>query len=90
MGTAAGFMPVVTSKTVTEIQALAILTGVTAVHIASGGVAGSEGAVVLALEGDEETVTEAFELCESIKGEPQIADPRVDPAIRVPSNRPRR
>jgi hypothetical protein len=90
MGSAAGFMPVVTSKTVTEIQALEILTGVTAVHIASGGVAGSEGAVMLALEGDEATVTEAFELCESVKDEPQIADPRIVPAIREPEDRPRR
>jgi hypothetical protein len=63
MGSSAGLMPVVTAKAVTEIQSLEILTGVTAVHIASGGVAGSEGAVVLALEGDKATVTEAFELC---------------------------
>ncbi|HJP30467.1 MAG TPA: hypothetical protein QGF95_07925 [Candidatus Latescibacteria bacterium] len=90
MGSAAGLMPVVTAKAVTEIQALEILTGVTAVHIASGGVAGSEGAVVLALEGDEKTVTEAFELCESVKGEPQIPDPRIVDAVRVPENAPKR
>ncbi|MDP6700363.1 MAG: hypothetical protein QGH25_11990, partial [Candidatus Latescibacteria bacterium] len=69
---------------------LEILTGVTAVHIASGGVAGSEGAVMLALEGDKETVTEAFELCESVKGEPPIADPRINDAVREPENAPRR
>lgn len=90
MGSAAGIMPVVTSQTVTEIQALEILTGVTAVHIASGGVAGSEGAVMLALEGDEKTVTEAFEICESVKDEPQIAAPRIVPPVREPEDRPRR
>ena len=90
MGSSAGLMPVVTAKAVTEIQALEILTGVTAVHIASGGVAGSEGAVVLALEGDEKTVTEAFELCESVKGEPQIPAPRSVDAVREPEEAPRR
>ena len=90
MGSAAGLMPVVTAKAVTEIQSLEILTGVTAVHIASGGVAGSEGAVVLALEGDKETVTEAFELCKSVKGEPQILSPRINDAIRVPEEAPQR
>jgi hypothetical protein len=90
MGSSAGLMPVVTAKAVTEIQALEILTGVTAVHIASGGVAGSEGAVMLALEGDKKTVTEAFELCESVKDEPQIPDPRINPAEREPENAPKR
>ncbi len=88
MGSSAGLMPVVTAKAVTEIQALEILTGVTAVHIASGGVAGSEGAVMLALMGDKQTVTEAFELCESVKDEPQISDPRINAAVREPENAP--
>ncbi len=39
------------SLVVTEIQALGILAGVKARHIAGGGIAGSEGAVVLLLEG---------------------------------------
>ena len=90
MGSSAGMMPVVTAKAVTEIQALEILTGVTAVHIASGGVAGSEGAVMLALEGDKQTVTEAFELCESVKDEPQIPDPRIVDAVREPEEAPKR
>ena len=89
MGSSAGLMPVVTAKAVTEIQALEILTGVTAVHIASGGVAGSEGAVMLALEGDQQTVTEAFELCESVKDEPQIPAPRINAAVREPEHVPK-
>jgi len=52
-----------------------VLTGVKAYHLASGGVGGSEGAVVLALEGDEKRVKNAFELVKSIKGEPPVTIP---------------
>ena len=90
MGQAAGLMPVVNAKVVTEIQALELLTGVTAVHVASGGVAGSEGAVVLALTGEEEVVKSAFELVESVKGEEQFEAPRLIPYIREPENAPSR
>lgn len=65
-------MPVVMGKVLTEIQAIGVLTGARAYHIASGGVGGSEGAVVLALEGDEKRVEKAFELVKSIKGEPPV------------------
>jgi hypothetical protein len=64
------------------------LTGVTAVHVGSGGVAGSEGAVILALEGDHDVVLSAFELIESIKGEPQFEAPRLVPYVREPENSP--
>ncbi|MFC1911798.1 hypothetical protein ACFLXG_01380 [Chloroflexota bacterium] len=75
MGLPAKLSPVPLGKVVTEIQALALLTGVKAYHLASGGVGGSEGAVVLALEGDEKTVEKAFELVKSIKGEPPVTLP---------------
>ena len=75
MGLPAKLSPVLLGKVVTEIQALAVLTGVKAYHLASGGVGGSEGAVVLALEGDEKTVEKAFELVKSIKGEPPVTLP---------------
>jgi len=88
MGQSAGFMPVVNAKVVTEVQALELLTGVTAVHVGSGGVAGSEGAVMLALEGDHDIVVKAFELVESIKGEPQFESPRLIPYIREPETAP--
>jgi hypothetical protein len=65
-------MPVVMGKVLTEIQAIGVMTGARAYHIASGGVGGSEGAVVLALEGDEQRVEKAFELVKSIKGEPPV------------------
>ncbi len=81
MGTRVALMPVVSAKVVTEIQALEILTGVHAVHVASGGVGGSEGAVVIALEGSDTTVKRAFELVQSVKGEPPIAMPRLQPPV---------
>ena len=90
MGQSAGFMPVVNALVVTEIQAIELLTGVTAVHVGSGGVAGSEGAVILALEGEHDVVLKAFELIEAIKGEPQFDPPRLVPYIREPETSPSR
>ena len=75
MGLPPKLMPVVLGKVVTEIQAIGVMTGARAYHIASGGVGGSEGAVVLALEGDEKRVVKAFELVKSIKGEPPVKAP---------------
>lgn len=90
MGQAAGLMPIVNAQVVTEIQALEILTGVTATHVASGGVAGSEGAVILSLSGEESVVREAFALLEGIKGEEQFEAPRLIPYIREPEAAPQR
>ena len=59
----------------TEIQALGVLAGVKATHVGSGGVGGSEGAVVLSIEGEESHVEKAFELVKSIKGEPAVTVP---------------
>ncbi len=74
-GLPAKLTPVVLGEVVTEIEAFAVLTGVKAYHLGSGGVGGSEGAVVLALEGDEKRVESAFELVKSIKGEPPVTIP---------------
>lgn len=57
---------------VTEVQALKILANVDARHVASGGVGGSEGAVVLIAQGEEADMKKAITLIESIKGEPPI------------------
>ena len=75
MGLPAKLMPVVLGKVLTEIQAIGVMTGARAYHIGSGGVGGSEGAVVLALEGDEKRVEKAFELVKSVKGEPPVSMP---------------
>jgi hypothetical protein len=71
-GGTVGFMPVVGATTVTEIEALSILAGVEATHVASGGIAGCEGSVVLVVEGPDSRVRAAFELWEGIKGEAPI------------------
>jgi hypothetical protein len=68
-------VPVTTGKVITEIEAFAILAGVKAYHIASGGVGGSEGCVSLAIEGEEEKVGKAFEIAKSVKGEPPVTLP---------------
>ena len=71
-GDPVGYMPLVNSKVITEIEALRILSGVETTHIASGGVNGSEGAVTLVLEGTEEEVNKGFEIVSEVKGEPAI------------------
>lgn len=56
---------------VTELEALEILFDVRATHVASGGIDGSEGSVVLSIVGEESDVKRAFDYILSIKGEPQ-------------------
>jgi hypothetical protein len=75
MGLPGRITPVVMAKVLTEIQAIGVLTGVRAYPISSGGIGGSEGAVVLSLEGDEKRVVKAFEFIKSIKGEPPVSGP---------------
>ena len=74
-GLPAKLIPVPEAKVLTEVQAFAVLAGVRAYHIASGGVGGSEGAIVLSLEGDQGKLDSAFELVKSVKGEPPISLP---------------
>lgn len=65
-------MPLGNAVVVHEVKALEILNGVKATHVASGGVSGSEGAVVLVVEGDKKAVGKTVETIHSIKGEPPI------------------
>ena len=75
LGMPARLTPAEPCLVVTEIQALAVLAGVRATQIASGGVGGSEGAVVLTIEGPEASVVKAFDLVKCIKGEPPVVVP---------------
>lgn len=75
-GSPVGMAPLISAKVVTEIQALRIIAGVFSCHVASGGIGGSEGAVVLSLEGSEQQMEKAFTLIKSIKGEPPVAAPK--------------
>lgn len=87
-GLPCGLIPLVNAKVVTEIQAFAILFGVNAIHVASGGIGGSEGTVVLTLEGEETKIERAFELVKTIKGEPPVSPPQnvTPPAINFNYN----
>ena len=79
MGSRIALMPVMDAIVVTEIQSLEMLTGATATLVASGGVAGSEGSVTLALEGSEETVMKAVDIVKGVKGEPAFGVPPLEP-----------
>jgi hypothetical protein len=75
MGLPARLTPIILGKVVTEIEALAVLAGVQVTHVGSGGVGGSEGAVVLSIEGEESCLDSAFALVKAIKGEPPVSVP---------------
>jgi hypothetical protein len=79
MGLKFGMVPVVTATVVTEIQAVAQLFGVAAYHAGGGGIAGSEGAVVLFLEGPADKIAQAFAFAKSLKGEKPLARPNGQP-----------
>ncbi|MDR3562231.1 MAG: hypothetical protein P4N59_12460 [Negativicutes bacterium] len=74
-GMPVGLMPMINATIITEIQAFAGLFGLETYHIGSGGIAGSEGAVVLAIEGAEDKVEEAFRFVQTIKGEKHLLRP---------------
>lgn len=76
MGAPVGLVPVSSALVITEIQALGVLAGVGVRHVAGGGIEGSEGAVVLLLEGYPEKVAKAWELIQGVKGEPALEVPR--------------
>lgn len=77
VGTPCSLIPLVKGKIVTEIQALAILFGVNATMVGAGGIGGSEGAVVLVVEGGEADVDKAFAFIKSIKGEKPTPSPEI-------------
>ncbi len=74
-GRSVGLMPVVNGQVVTEVEAFKILFDVRACPIAAGGIAGSEGAVTLVVQGEEEQIVKAKEMLKDIKGEPPMARP---------------
>lgn len=72
IGNKVGLMPMLGATVVTEITALETLFNVKAKCIASGGVAGSEGAITLVIDGEEHDVKKALEMVYVLKGEPQV------------------
>ncbi len=63
-------MFLLTGTIVTEIEALAILSGVSAFQVGAGGIGGAEGAVHLIVRGNREQVQEALRIAASVQGEP--------------------
>lgn len=66
MGSAPTLIPV-SGHIITEIEALEILTGVKALQIAAGGIAGAEGAVWLLIEGGKPQIEKALEIIEECR-----------------------
>lgn len=67
MGMPCGLYPVKGEK-IDEVDAIRILCGATAHPIGAGGLNGAEGSIVLAIDGDDDTVLKAFKLVEGVKG----------------------
>ena len=68
MGLPAGLFPCPEGRTVTEIDAIEMLSGAKAVPIAAGGLGGAEGATTLILSGIPERVKKAIGFVEQSKG----------------------
>jgi len=78
IGAPVGMVCVTDGMAYTELDALEKLFDVEAVHFASGGYGGAEGAVSIIVEGDEEEVNQCCDYIEDIKGEPPL------PGIKPP------
>ena len=76
MGINCGLLPC-KGMVVTELTAIEILSGATAIPIAAGGLGGAEGAVTLVIKGGKEKVSKAIEYVEQSKGArlPQVNTP---------------
>ncbi|MEL1135951.1 hypothetical protein AAC978_12270 [Desulfitobacterium sp. THU1] len=72
MGNKVGLVPMLGATVVTEITALETLYQIKAKCIGSGGVAGSEGAITLVIEGEESEVRKALTTIQMLKGEPPV------------------
>ncbi len=65
---------------ITEVNAIRILSGATAIPIAAGGIGGAEGALVLVIKGEDNQVRKAIEYVEQSKGAklPEVRTRRCD------------
>jgi len=68
MGMGVGLFPCPQGKTVTEVDAIEILSSATAVPIAAGGLGGAEGSITLVIKGSEGQVKKAIDFVEQSKG----------------------
>lgn len=75
-GLACGIYVVSTAEIVTEVEALEMLFDVDAIAVAAGGVAGTEGAITLAVCGTAAKCNEVISLVKRLKQEPPIKVPK--------------
>lgn len=77
-GLRCGMMPM-PGRVITEVDAIVMLTGAQATPVATGGIGSGAGAIMLVLQGADETVDAAWQLVSAIraKGEPPLADPAI-------------
>jgi hypothetical protein len=68
MGLACGLLPLPEGNSVTETDAIRLLSGATAIPIAAGGLGGAEGAITFVLKGSDEQVQKALGFVERSKG----------------------
>lgn len=69
MGVKCRMVPLKADITITEVEALEMISGGGKAHVFScGGLNGAEGAVSIALEGTDEQVNRAITICEKVKG----------------------
>jgi hypothetical protein len=68
MGMPVGLFPCPKGVTVNEVRAIEILSGASAIPIASGGLGGAEGAITLVLKGKTDEVEKALHFVEQSKG----------------------
>lgn len=80
MGINCGLFPCKEGTVVTEVEAIRILSGATAIPIAAGGLDGAEGAITLVIKGEGAQVTKAIEYAEQSKGAclPEVNAPRCE------------
>jgi hypothetical protein len=68
MGMPVGLYPCPAGVTINEVRAIEILSGASAIPIASGGLEGAEGAVAFVLKGKSDQVKKALDFVEQSKG----------------------
>jgi hypothetical protein len=68
MGMSVGLFPCPTGVTVNEVRAIEMLSGASAIPIASGGLGGAEGAITVVLKGKTGEVKRALDIVEQSKG----------------------
>ena len=80
MGVNCGLLPCTEGIVITEMDAIKILSGASAIPIAAGGLDGAEGAITLVIKGETEEVTKAIKYVEQSKGArlPKAASPECE------------